>query len=108
MKTTIDLPPDLVKKMKLRAVHEGRKLKDVAAELLTRGFTDEEKSTLPLVPSAVIEINSIGLPVIMCGKNAPASRMTIEELLSLEQESLYQEEKKIFLSPAATDSRFPI
>jgi len=92
MKTTIDLPPDLVKKMKLRAVHEGRKLKDVAAELLARGFGGEEKSTLPLVPSAVIEINSIGLPVIMCGKNAPASRMTIEELLSLEQETLHQED----------------
>lgn len=85
--------------MKLRAVHEGRKLKDVAAELLKRGFADEEKSTLPLVPSAGIEINSIGLPVTICGKKAPASRMTTEELLALEQESPYQEEKKIFFKP---------
>jgi hypothetical protein len=38
MKTTIDLPPDLVREMKLLAVHQGRKLKDVAAELLTRGL----------------------------------------------------------------------
>lgn len=92
MKTTIDLPPELVKKMKLRAVHEGRKLKDVAAELLKRGFADEKLNTLPLVSSAVIEINLIGLPVIVCEKNAPASRMTIEELLALEQESLNQED----------------
>ena len=34
MKSTIDLPSDLVREMKLRAVHEGRKLKDIAAELL--------------------------------------------------------------------------
>jgi hypothetical protein len=37
MKNTIDLPPDLVRKMKLLAVHEGRKLKDIAADLLKRG-----------------------------------------------------------------------
>ena len=39
MKTTIDLPPDLVREMKLLAVHEGRKLKDVAADLLKRGLS---------------------------------------------------------------------
>ncbi len=38
MKTTIDLPPDLVREMKLLAVNEGKKLKDVAAELLKRGL----------------------------------------------------------------------
>jgi hypothetical protein len=38
MKTTIDLPPDLVRAMKLLAVNEGKKLKDVAAELLKRGL----------------------------------------------------------------------
>ena len=35
MKTTIDLPPDLVREMKLLAAHEGRKLKDVVADLET-------------------------------------------------------------------------
>ena len=39
MKTTIDLPPDLVREMKLLAVHEGRKFKDVAADLLKRGLS---------------------------------------------------------------------
>ena len=38
MKTTIDLPPDLIREMKLLAVNEGRKLKDVAAELLKQGL----------------------------------------------------------------------
>ena len=38
MKTTLDLPPDLVKEMKLLAVHQGKKLKDAAAELLRKGL----------------------------------------------------------------------
>ena len=38
MKTTFDLPPDLVRELKLRAVHEGRKLKDVDADLLKLGL----------------------------------------------------------------------
>jgi hypothetical protein len=39
MKTTLDLPADLVKEVKLRAVHEGKKLKDAVAELLRKGLT---------------------------------------------------------------------
>src|SRR5437879_1817398 len=34
MKTTIELPDDLIKEVKLLAVDEGRKLKDVVADLL--------------------------------------------------------------------------
>jgi hypothetical protein len=87
MKTTFDLPPDLVRDVKLRAVHEGRKLKDVATELLRRGLADPIKPAKPR-----IEIQANGLPVIRCGKDAPASRMTTEELLALEQEILLRED----------------
>jgi hypothetical protein len=38
MKTTLDLPDDLVKEVKLRAVHEGAKLKDAVADLLRKGL----------------------------------------------------------------------
>jgi plasmid stability protein len=41
MKTTLDLPDALVKQIKLRAVHDGRKLKDMFAELLTKGLAAE-------------------------------------------------------------------
>ncbi|MEI6604618.1 MAG: hypothetical protein WCP35_04865 [Verrucomicrobiota bacterium] len=34
MKTTFDLPPDLIRDVKLRAVHECRKLTDMVAEVL--------------------------------------------------------------------------
>lgn len=39
MKTTIDLPPHLVREMKLLAVRESRKLSDVAADILKRGLS---------------------------------------------------------------------
>lgn len=38
MKTTLDLPDELVREIKLKAVHEGRKLKDAVAELLRAGL----------------------------------------------------------------------
>ena len=48
MKTTLDLPNDLVQEIKLRAVNEGRKLKDVAADLLRAALAPPpESSSLP-------------------------------------------------------------
>lgn len=41
MKTTLELPDDLMRAIKLRAVREDRKLKDLIAELLRRGLTAE-------------------------------------------------------------------
>ena len=40
MKTTVDLPNDLVREIKLRAVNEGRKLKEVVTELLRFGLIE--------------------------------------------------------------------
>ena len=88
MKTTIDLPPDLVREMKLLAVHEGRKLKDVAADLLKRGL-GAGKNSAP-IPSA--QKAAIKLPLFPTPKFAPASRMKTKELLAIEQETLHQED----------------
>src|SRR5437667_6729983 len=38
MKTTLELPDDLVKDIKLRAIDEGKKLKDAIADLLRKGL----------------------------------------------------------------------
>jgi hypothetical protein len=38
MKTTLDLPDDLMRAVKIRAVHERKKLKDTIAELLRKGM----------------------------------------------------------------------
>lgn len=92
MKTTFDLPPELVRELKLRAVHEGRKLKEVAADLLKRGLAaqDTDAKSRPAKPK--IEIQASGLPVVRCAANAPAKRMTARELLALERQSLDQED----------------
>lgn len=39
MKTTIDLPAELVKEIKLLAVGEGKNVKDVVADLLRQGLS---------------------------------------------------------------------
>ena len=38
MKTTLDLPDDLMREVKIRAIHEYKKLKDTIAELLKKGI----------------------------------------------------------------------
>jgi plasmid stability protein len=41
MKTTLDLPDDLMRAVKIRAAQENRKLKDLIAELLRLGLAAE-------------------------------------------------------------------
>lgn len=38
MKTTLDLPDPLMRRVKIRAVSEGRKLKEIIADLLEKGM----------------------------------------------------------------------
>jgi len=92
MKTTFDLPPELVRELKLRAVHEGRKIKDVAADLLKRGLGGLEFQVKPQPARPKIAIQANGLPVVRCSADAPAKRMTTDALLALEQETLNRED----------------
>lgn len=45
VKTTLDLPDDLMREIKIRAVKENRKLKDAIADLLRRGLAHEPEET---------------------------------------------------------------
>ncbi|MCX6937214.1 MAG: hypothetical protein NTU80_04845 [Verrucomicrobia bacterium] len=94
VKTTLDLPDDLVQRIKIRAVQERKPLKHFVADLLVKGL-----AAPPALASAIsaplpagLEINQRGFPVFRCGADAPASKMTIEELLALEQESQLEED----------------
>ena len=70
MKTTLDLPDDVVRAVKIRAVQENRKLKDMIADLLRRGLAQEPRS-----PSAVR--NRVKLPLVECAHEArPGEEMT--------------------------------
>lgn len=83
MKTTLDLPDDLMRTIKLRAVQEDRKLKDMIAELLRRGLVaEEERSRGPIR-------NRVELPLIKCGHPAaPGKEITPERVAEI----LMQEE----------------
>lgn len=87
MKTTLDLPDDLVQELKLRSVHERSKLKDVAAAALRRGLAMDNKPTQP-------RKKSIKLPLFECDPDAPAAKMTAEELIAMEQRVIDEEDLK--------------
>ena len=48
MKTTLDLPDDLMRQVKIRAVHEQKKLKDTIADLLRKGIAADKAAAVEL------------------------------------------------------------
>jgi hypothetical protein len=83
MKTTLDLPEDLVRAVKIRAVEENKKLKDTIAELLRRGLAQERN--MPVMVRRRIE-----LPLVACAHEAhPGEEMTPERVADvlLEEEA---------------------
>lgn len=65
MKTTLELPDELMREIKVRAAREDRKLKDVIAELLRRGLEQEDKSEAKVR-------HHVKLPLIHTAHPAPA------------------------------------
>jgi plasmid stability protein len=83
MKTTLDLPDDLMREVKIRAVQENRKLKDEIADLLRRGL-----SRKPVDPCVAGQ--RVHLPLVECSHEArPAEEMTPDRVadILLEEES---------------------
>ncbi len=89
MKTTLDLPDSLMRKIKIRAAREDRKLKDLIAELLGLGLAAGDS---PRQSGHFKADPEIGISVFVSPPDAPVHRMTSEEILRLEQESLDQED----------------
>jgi hypothetical protein len=93
MKTTLDLPDELIREVKLRAVHQRRTAKDLVAEFLRQGLGlaplgEAEKRPV----SSMVKIGKRGLSVILCSPSAPATRMSTAKLLALEQETQTEED----------------
>lgn len=83
MKTTLDLPDDLVRAVKIRAVEEDRKLKDMVADLLRKGLAQPVSEPQPIR-------HRVKLPLIKGGHPAkPGEEITPERLaeILLEQEA---------------------
>ena len=82
MKTTLDLPDDLVRAVKIRAVQENRKLKDTIADLLRRGLAQERGRPVNVR-------RRLKLPLVECAHEArPDEEMTPERVA----EALLEEE----------------
>ncbi|HJR50052.1 MAG TPA: hypothetical protein VJ794_03040 [Gemmatimonadales bacterium] len=70
MKTTLDLPDELMQAVKIRAVRENRRLKDVVADLLKRGLIHEPREAHTLR-------RRVRLPLVQCAHPArPDEEMT--------------------------------
>jgi len=82
MKTTLDLPDDLMQDIKIRAVKEKRKLKDAMADLLRRGLS--QKTEPPKVRNRVV------LPLVRCAHKARPDEELLPERVAkvlLDEES---------------------
>lgn len=81
MKTTLDLPEELVREMKIRAAKEGRKLREVATEIIQKGLASPERM------NKTGKGRRVKFPILKC--ESPAIRQfTPEEL----DEILYQQD----------------
>jgi len=91
MKTTINLPDDLVRELKLCALLQGRTLRDMVAEFLRKGLAVSSPIPQPTELSRV-EIGPDGIPTIRCRSEASAMHIGIDALLSLQQQTQTQED----------------
>jgi len=79
MKTTLELPDELMRAVKIRAVNEGRRIKDVMAELIRRGLEQ------PVEPRPVV-ISSVKLPLVRCAHRArPDEELTPDRVAEILQ-----------------------
>jgi len=86
VKTSLDLPADLLTEIKLRAANEGKNLTEIISELLRRGLGQAPVGT----DFGAGRRGSIGLPLFPTSPAAPSTRLSIEELQNLEQRALTQ------------------
>jgi hypothetical protein len=91
MKITIDLPENLVKAVKLRALREGRKLKDAVGDLLRRAL-ECPGVVGPAARPKVSRDPETGLPTIQGTPGAPIATMSSEEIYAAIQKAQEEED----------------
>jgi hypothetical protein len=100
MKTTIDLPDELVRMAKLRAVSQGRTLRDLVSDCLRLGLGISEIAGPQQTSStSMVELNDRRVPQFKCRPIAPIRPEHLPSLLALERASLEEEDLKRAGSP---------
>jgi plasmid stability protein len=95
MKTTIELPDGLVREVKIRAIHEGRKLKDVVADLLRKGLEASGSAPSRDEGAGITRDPRSGLPLVQCRHPARiGQRLTPERVADIltAQEASWQDD----------------
>jgi hypothetical protein len=92
MKTTINLPDVLVQQARQKALHLGRPFKGLVAEYIRQGLS-ELSATAPTSTSGALAIADDGLPVFRRVPSVQRPVPTLEELLTLEQSALAEEDR---------------
>jgi hypothetical protein len=92
MKTTIDLPDVLVQHARQKALHLGRPFKGLVAEYI-RQCLSELSATGSASTSSALAIADDGLPVFRRDPSVQRPVPTLEELLTLEQNALAEEDR---------------
>jgi hypothetical protein len=111
VKTTLDIPDELLAQLKERAVREGQDIDQLASSLIAAGLQDfqGERSgggtvpkTLPLIKAQAMQTvgqapviskdPETGLPVIHSPPDAPIHSMTAEQLQAIIDEELLKQD----------------
>ncbi|MDP3521140.1 MAG: hypothetical protein Q8S02_11015 [Hydrogenophaga sp.] len=77
MRTTLDLPDDLMRHLKARAALEGRSLRDLVLELVNRGL----QAPVAMPSPAPLPVVRLGRPLAL-----PAAMLTHADLSALAEE----------------------
>ncbi len=77
VKATLELPDDLMRAVKIRAVEQNRRLKDSIADLLRIGLLQETSAPVPMG-------RRVQLPLVECAREAqPGQELTAERVAEI-------------------------
>jgi hypothetical protein len=82
MKTTLELPDSLMRRVKIRAASEGLKLKDLIAELLEKGMDASSVERLPEGELPYRIDPTTGMAVACTLRNARTKKVSLAESLA--------------------------
>jgi hypothetical protein len=92
MKTTFDLPRNLIDEVQLHAQSSGVDRDHAAADLLRLGLS-LAPAPVRILKRPVIETDpETGFPLIKCSASAPARQMTVDQLIAIEQATQTQDD----------------